>query len=53
MAAQGAGDSAIARALGLTRQTVIRIRRDPAAAGAMLDRWRLDPRPERAGSGEI
>jgi DNA invertase Pin-like site-specific DNA recombinase len=39
MAAQGMGDSAIARALDLNRQTVIRIRRDPAAAGAMLDRW--------------
>jgi putative DNA-invertase from lambdoid prophage Rac len=39
MAAQGMGDSAIARALGLSRQTVIRIRRDPSAAAAMLGRW--------------
>jgi putative DNA-invertase from lambdoid prophage Rac len=39
MAAQGMGDSPIARALGLNRQTVIRIRQDPAAAAAMLDRW--------------
>lgn len=39
MAAQGTGDSAIARAVGLSRQTVIRIRQDPAAAAAMLDRW--------------
>jgi DNA invertase Pin-like site-specific DNA recombinase len=39
MAAQGMGDSAIARALDLNRQTVIRIRCDPAAAGAMLNRW--------------
>jgi DNA invertase Pin-like site-specific DNA recombinase len=39
MAAQGMGDSAIARALGLNRQTVIRIRQDPAAAAAILDRW--------------
>ncbi len=36
---QGMGDSAIARALGLSRQTVIRIRRDPSAAAAMLARW--------------
>jgi putative DNA-invertase from lambdoid prophage Rac len=39
MAAQGMGDSAIARALGLSRQTVIRIRRDPSAAATMLGRW--------------
>jgi DNA invertase Pin-like site-specific DNA recombinase len=39
MAAQGMGDSAIARGLGLARQTVIRIRRDPAGAAAILDRW--------------
>ncbi|WP_323039904.1 recombinase family protein [Gemmobacter sp.] len=39
LAAQGLGDSAIARALNLNRQTVIRIRCDPAAAAAMLDRW--------------
>lgn len=39
LAAQGLGDSAIARALDLNRQTVIRLRRDPAAAAAMLDRW--------------
>lgn len=39
MAAQGMGDSAIARALDLSRQTVIRIRRDPSAAAAMLGRW--------------
>jgi len=41
MAAQGANDSAIARGLGLSRQTVIRIRREPAAAAAMLGRWGL------------
>lgn len=41
LAAQGMGDSAIARALGLNRQSVIRIRRDPVAAAAMLDRWGL------------
>jgi len=37
-AAQGASDSAIARALGLSRQTIIRIRQDPSAAAAMLGR---------------
>ncbi|MGQ0566604.1 MAG: recombinase family protein [Gemmobacter sp.] len=41
MATKGAGNSAVARATGLARQTVIRIRRDPAAAVAMLDRWGL------------
>lgn len=39
LAAQGLGDSAIARALGLGRQTIIRIRRDPSAASEMLARW--------------
>ena len=39
MSAQGAGDSAIARDTGMTRQTVIRIRQNPAEAAAMLDRW--------------
>lgn len=39
MAAQGRGDSEIARELGLGRQTVIRLRQDPAAAALALERW--------------
>lgn len=34
-----AGTSDIARASGLTRQTVLRIKADPAAAGAVLQAW--------------
>lgn len=39
MLAKGAGASEIAKATGLTRQTVIRIRNDPAKAEAALERW--------------
>jgi len=39
MLAQGEGASAIARETGLTRQTVLRIRADPVAAGAVLELW--------------
>lgn len=39
MQAQGAGVSAIARATGLSRQTVYRVQEDPAAAEAVLARW--------------
>lgn len=39
MAETGAGNSTISKALGLTRQTVIRIRQDPAVAEAALIRW--------------
>lgn len=39
MAAEGAGTTAIAKATGLTRQTVLRIKADPAAAQAALVRW--------------
>lgn len=39
MLTTGAGDSAIAKATGLGRQTVIRIRADPAKAEAALARW--------------
>jgi len=35
----GEGTSAIARDVGVTRQTVLRIKADPAAASAALDRW--------------
>lgn len=41
---QGAGTSAIARATGLSRQTVLRIGADPAAALARLEKWQ---KPER------
>lgn len=41
MLATGAGDSAIAKASGLGRQTVIRIKLDPAKAEAALARWGL------------
>ena len=37
--AAGEGTSALARATGLSRQTVLRIREDTAAAAAALDRW--------------
>ncbi|MEN3141356.1 recombinase family protein [Ochrobactrum sp. WV_118_8] len=39
MLSNGAGASAIAAATGLTRQTVIRIRKDPAAAEKVLALW--------------
>ncbi|NIZ09989.1 recombinase family protein [Pseudooceanicola sp. HF7] len=39
MSAQNAGTSEVAKATGLTRQAVIRIRKDPAAAEAALTRW--------------
>lgn len=39
MVAQGAGASAIAKATGLTRPTVQRLRDDMAGAEAMLARW--------------
>lgn len=39
MLAQGAGVSAIASDTGLTRQTVYRIKDDPAGAEEMLARW--------------
>lgn len=39
MSAEGAGTSAIAKATGLSRQAVLRIKADPAAAEAALERW--------------
>lgn len=39
MAAEGAGTSEIAKATGLSRQAVLRIKGDPAAAQAALERW--------------
>ncbi|MFW2544039.1 recombinase family protein [Primorskyibacter sp. 2E107] len=39
MAAEGAGTTVIARETGLTRQTVLRIKADPVAAEAALERW--------------
>lgn len=39
MLAQGIGVSEIAREVGVSRQTVYRIRDDAAAAAAMLERW--------------
>jgi putative DNA-invertase from lambdoid prophage Rac len=39
--AQGAGISAIAKATGLSRQTVYRIEEDPAAAARALSSWGL------------
>ncbi|WP_299840288.1 recombinase family protein [uncultured Paracoccus sp.] len=39
MDAEGAGTSAIARATGLSRQAVLRIKDDPAAAAEALARW--------------
>lgn len=41
MVTAGAGTSAIAKATGLSRQTVIRIREDPAGAEATLRKWGL------------
>jgi DNA invertase Pin-like site-specific DNA recombinase len=39
MLAQGQGTSAVAKAAGLTRQTVLRIKEDPAAAEKALMAW--------------
>jgi DNA invertase Pin-like site-specific DNA recombinase len=39
MLALGSGTSQIAKATGLTRQTVLRVKADPAAAEAALERW--------------
>ncbi|WP_417278649.1 recombinase family protein [Celeribacter sp.] len=39
MTAQNAGTTETAKATGLTRQAVIRIRKDPVAAEAALTRW--------------
>jgi DNA invertase Pin-like site-specific DNA recombinase len=39
MLALGNGTSQIAKATGLTRQTVLRVKADPAAAEAALERW--------------
>ncbi|WP_170369633.1 recombinase family protein [Ruegeria arenilitoris] len=39
MLGQGAGASEISKVTGLTRQTVLRIRKDPAAAEAGLAKW--------------
>ncbi|MBY6089255.1 recombinase family protein [Maritimibacter alkaliphilus] len=39
MLGEGAGTSAVSKATGLTRQTVLRIKADPAAARAALARW--------------
>ncbi|MCT4373259.1 recombinase family protein [Yangia mangrovi] len=39
MLSEGSGASTISRATGLSRQTVIRIKGDPAAAMAAVDRW--------------
>lgn len=41
MFAQGAGASAIAKETGLTRQTILRLREDPAAAEKALVTWGL------------
>src|SRR3954451_24099576 len=41
MLSQGAGVSAIAKSTGLSRQTVYRIERDPAAAETSLASWSL------------
>jgi putative DNA-invertase from lambdoid prophage Rac len=42
MASQGAGVSAIASATGLTRQTVYRIKDDPAGAQAIMAKWKRE-----------
>lgn len=39
MLAIGAGTTEIAKATGLTRQTVLRVKADPVAAEAALERW--------------
>lgn len=41
MLAAGAGASLIAKAIGLSRQTILRIKADPVAAEAALTRWGL------------
>ena len=41
MLATGSGTSEIAKAVGVSRQTVLRIKGDPAAAEAALARWGL------------
>jgi DNA invertase Pin-like site-specific DNA recombinase len=41
MLAKGAGASEIAKATTLTRQTILRIRKDPTAAQASLAKWGL------------
>ena len=41
MVGQGLGTTAISNATGLTRQSVIRIRDDPAMAGAVLAKWAM------------
>ncbi len=41
MLSKGAGTSEIAKATALTRQTILRIKSDPAAAQAALARWGL------------
>ena len=41
MVSQGLGTTAISKATGLTRQSVIRIRDDPAMAGAVLAKWAM------------
>jgi hypothetical protein len=41
MLAEAAGVTAIAKETGLTRQTVMRIRADPAAADQNLKEWGL------------
>jgi DNA invertase Pin-like site-specific DNA recombinase len=37
----GNGPSAVSKQTGLSRQTLIRIRDEPAAAAAAMDRWKL------------
>ncbi|TWI31516.1 recombinase family protein [Paracoccus sulfuroxidans] len=39
LSAEGAGTSEIAKATGLSRQAVLRIKADPTAAQAALERW--------------
>ncbi len=39
LGAEGAGTTAIAKAAGVSRQTVLRIKTDPVAAEAALARW--------------
>ncbi|WOI56591.1 recombinase family protein [Palleronia sp. LCG004] len=45
MTASGSGTSEIAKATGLSRQTVLRIKVDPAAAQAALERWSVSEGP--------
>lgn len=45
MLSTGAGASTISKATGLTRQTVLRIKGDPAGADAALTRWAYPDRP--------